>query len=102
MTNAANKQARIFHVDTMFQQLARKPGGLSREEAMAGAQRNVEKLKPDVAEWLFVRIQNLAEIVSAAEADAIDARSDRLLRGRRTLRQAHRAMPHQRDFAGGQ
>jgi hypothetical protein len=49
MSKATKHEAHIFHVDTRFQRMARRSGGVTREQAVAGAQAQVEELKADFA-----------------------------------------------------
>jgi len=54
--------ANIFPVETRFQKMALRPGGLTREQAIGRAQARVDELKPAFDKWLT---QNLQEFVAA-------------------------------------
>jgi len=45
-------EANIFYADTRFERMARRPGGLSREEALERAQSAVEDLNTDFSGWI--------------------------------------------------
>ena len=54
--------ANIFPVETRFQKMALRPGGITREQAIGRAQSRVDELKPAFGNWLS---QNLQEFVAA-------------------------------------
>jgi hypothetical protein len=58
-------EARIFQVDTNFQQMARRPGGISRDRAIERAEIEIAELKVEFDEWLS---RELAELATAFEA----------------------------------
>jgi hypothetical protein len=43
MTKKTEADARMFFVDTRFQRLARRSGGISREQAISQAQAGIEE-----------------------------------------------------------
>jgi len=45
-------EAKVFPVDTRFQQMARRPGGISREKALTNATSELENARPEVEDWL--------------------------------------------------
>lgn len=49
----------IFFPDTRFERMARRAGGLTREEAMKGAQTQLDQIKPDFEPWLDGKLQDL-------------------------------------------
>ena len=63
MSKEPNREAQTFFVDTRFQQMARRPGGVPREQALENAQSNIEERKPEFEAWLDAELQNLAEAV---------------------------------------
>ena len=65
-------EARIFHVDTNFQQMARRPGGISRDRAIERAEIEIAEVKVEFDEWLS---RELAELATAFEA-ARDSQRD--------------------------
>jgi hypothetical protein len=59
--------ARIFPVDTRFQQMARRAGGVPRNRAIERAQAALEEVKPGYDEWLEREVTGLAELVKRVE-----------------------------------
>lgn len=68
MTKGPSNNATEFHVDTRFQQMARRPGGISRDEAITRAQEKIEDTRPEIDGWLDRELHSLNTIVSAALA----------------------------------
>jgi len=63
---AATAEARIFRVDTNFQQMARRPGGISRDRAIERAETEIAEVKVDFNEWLNRELAELATAFAAA------------------------------------
>jgi hypothetical protein len=63
MAEQSDRDAHIFRVDTRFQQLARRPGGVTRERAIETAQRQIDDMKPDFADWLDRELKELSTAV---------------------------------------
>src|SRR5262245_55652551 len=63
MPDDANHEARIFSVETRFQQMARRPGGIPREQAIQRAQSQIEALKPEFAGWLDRELHELSAVI---------------------------------------
>src|SRR5215470_10226008 len=68
MPKTPSPEAHTFFVETRFQRLARRPGGVPRELALESAQNNIDQSKPDFEIWLDAELQNLATVVRSAEA----------------------------------
>lgn len=68
-------EARLFDVDTHFQKMARRPGGVAREAAIAKAQETIEKGKPEFIAWVGTELQALNAAVKRAEQSAGDPAS---------------------------
>jgi hypothetical protein len=66
------QDARIFDVDTNFQQKARRPGGLTREKAIAHAQAKIDQCKPKFTEWLSAELPALQVAIRQAEESSGD------------------------------
>jgi hypothetical protein len=65
----ASPPARIFPVDTRFQQMARRSGGVSREQAIERAQLALEHVKPAYEQDFLEReVSGLTELVKKVEA----------------------------------
>ena len=52
MTEQTSTQARIFHANTQFETLARRPGGVARDKALENAANGIERIKPELIFWL--------------------------------------------------
>ncbi len=59
--------ARIFAVETRFQKLARRPGGIPRDTAIERAHGGIEEAKRDFDSWLDTELQELASLIQSAE-----------------------------------
>jgi hypothetical protein len=73
MQNDEEPDARIFSVDSRFEKLARRPGGVPREEAIERAQEMIEGLKPGFSEWLDQELTALGALIQQGGADDYDA-----------------------------
>ncbi len=60
MAQQSDRDPNIFPVDTRFQQLARRTGGVTRERALEDAERHIEELKTDFGDWLDRELQDLS------------------------------------------
>ena len=67
MTKKRKPKARIFAVDTRFQQMARRPGGLPREKAIEQAASKIDDAKPGYDVWLRTELQELEGLVKSAQ-----------------------------------
>jgi hypothetical protein len=77
-------EARIFEVDTNFQQMARRPGGISRDRAIERAETEIAEVKVEFDDWLDRELTELATAFAAARAHPRDAErlADLAVRGR--------------------
>ena len=74
MDETADKEIRVFHVETRFQTMARRPGGVPREQAIDEANLHVERMKPGFDEWLESELGELCQAIERAQAgEAKDA-----------------------------
>jgi hypothetical protein len=60
--------ARIFPVDTHFQQMARRVGGMPRDRAIERAQTALDVVKPAYEDFLEREVTGLADLVRKVEA----------------------------------
>jgi hypothetical protein len=67
MSKKPSPEAQTFFVDTRFQRMARRQGGVPREQALESAQANIEQSKPEFETWLDAELQNLAVVVRNAQ-----------------------------------
>jgi chemotaxis protein histidine kinase CheA len=51
---------RIFSVDTRFQQMARRPGGVPKEQAILQAQSQMDDFKEEFVDWVGQEVKDLA------------------------------------------
>lgn len=75
MSKDSKPEAHIFYVDTRFQKMARRPGGVAREQALAGAQAQVDELKPDFTDWINQELQELTAALAEAENNSANKSS---------------------------
>ena len=89
MSNNGNDDngAREFHVETNFQNMAPRPGGIMRDQALKNAEHNIDALRPGFEIWLDHEMNDLLRIIPSAESggladmswiDVADAYSQRL------------------------
>jgi hypothetical protein len=67
MSDDGDKHVRIFSVETRFQKLARRGGGIPREAAIEKARTKIEEAKPGFEDWLTKEIQLLADLADSAK-----------------------------------
>jgi hypothetical protein len=72
MNKPPDHEAREFHVETKFQQLARRPGGVSRDQAVSNAQASMATLKPGFETWLDDEIALLLKAIPKEGDDLRD------------------------------
>ncbi|MGA8865267.1 MAG: hypothetical protein WB444_15820 [Gallionella sp.] len=72
MTKQSAPEARTFFVDARFQRMARRPGGVPRSQAIRSAELEIEKLKPDFADWLGLKLAETATAVRQIEDNSGD------------------------------
>ena len=66
-----NKEARIFYVETQLHMLARAPGGgVTRDQALRLATKEVDKMKPAFDGWLERELDTLGAAVTRARNGA--------------------------------
>jgi hypothetical protein len=88
MAEQRDQDARIFQVDTRFQQLARRPGGVSRERAVENAQHQIDEMKTDFVDWLDRELKELSVSVRQVASNSKNTSS---------LDRAHQACRQLRD-----
>jgi hypothetical protein len=76
MSNEPNREARTFFVDTRFQQMARRPGGVPRAQALENAQARIEEHRPEVEAWLDGELDALVDLVRSAQAGTAKPQRD--------------------------
>jgi hypothetical protein len=68
MAKRPSLAARIFPVDTRFQKLARRAGGVPKERAIERAQEQIEKVKSGFDKWFDDELRELTNLIAKAEA----------------------------------
>jgi hypothetical protein len=68
MSDKPPPEARIFSPNTRFHTMARRPGGVSRKDAIAGAQAKVDEIQPEFGNWLGAEIAALSETIERLKA----------------------------------
>jgi hypothetical protein len=68
MADDPNPEARIFSPKTRFQTLARRPGGVSRNQAVENAQNHVEETKLGFDDWLEGELSELIGWIERAKS----------------------------------
>ncbi len=66
MPRQSHPDARIFPVDTRFQKMARREGGVPRDQAIERARAEVEKAGPSFDNWLKDGLRNLQHLIAEA------------------------------------
>jgi hypothetical protein len=72
MADPTKNEARIFFVDTRFQKMTRRPGGVPREQAIERAQGHINDLKPEFSNWLDQKLQELSAELRQSEGSSFD------------------------------
>jgi hypothetical protein len=72
MPQDSRQDARVFFVDTRFQRLARRPGAVPREQAIERAQVQIDEIKVGFNDWLNRELNELANLVHRAQAQAAE------------------------------
>jgi hypothetical protein len=58
--------ARVFAVETRFQKMARREGGVPRDRAIEQAQATIEEAKPGFDRWFNEELQKLKSLIECA------------------------------------
>lgn len=67
MADNDEPSARVFSVETRFQKLARRPGGIPRDQALENAAQKIEAIKPSFDEWLNSELEPLSAAINGAK-----------------------------------
>jgi hypothetical protein len=96
MSKKANHEAHIFYADTRFERMARRPGGVAREQALARAQAQVDEMQSGFSEWLDRELQELSAAIQQAEGSSFDPSwHERAYRSCRQLRDVGATMGYE-------
>lgn len=73
MVKENTPEARLFFVDTRFQKMARRPGGVPRDRAIEQAQKYIDKeTKETFDEWLERELEALKAAIGELQSDSAD------------------------------
>jgi hypothetical protein len=67
MADKDEPTARVFSVETRFQKLARRPGGISRDQALENAAQKIEAIRPSFDDWLTSELEPLSAAINGAK-----------------------------------
>lgn len=87
----ADTSANIFYPDTRFERMARRPGGVERDKALANAQAAVEGLKSEFETWVDKEFKQLTDALAEIDSHRGD---------KGALENAYRSCAHLRDVGG--
>jgi hypothetical protein len=65
-------EARVFSPNTRFHALARRPGGMSRSQAISAAEARIEEIQPEFGGWLNAEINALDAVVKCLKSGATE------------------------------
>ena len=88
MAEQPSRDPNVFPVDTRFQQLARRPGGVARESAIENAQHQIDEMKTGFVDWLDRELKELSAAMRLVTNHPGDASA---------LERAHQASCQLRD-----
>jgi hypothetical protein len=72
MADKSFPEARVFSPNTRFHALARRPGGVSRSQAISGAQAKIDEIQPEFGDWLAAEIKALGEAVEHLKSGEVE------------------------------
>ena len=74
MPDDPEQNARAFFVDSRFEQWARRPGGMPRDEALERAQAKIDEIRPSFGDWLDGELQELGKAIGQNGPDGSNDR----------------------------
>jgi chemotaxis protein histidine kinase CheA len=72
MADDPKTQAMVFYADNRFERMARRPGGVARDQALEAAHAHLEDLKADFADWINQELAQLADALAKVETQPLD------------------------------
>jgi hypothetical protein len=81
MTTSPGEDTKTFLVDTRFQQMARRPGGIPRSRALQNAEVEIANGKPKFEAWLDQELGELADLIQVARSGAAEVQWPDQMRG---------------------
>lgn len=68
MAKPTDPEARIFPVETRFQRLAKRAGGIPRDQAIEQATAEIEEIKPAFDDWADRQLRELIDLIKIVDA----------------------------------
>lgn len=62
-----NNETKTFPVDSRFQQLARRPGGIPRAQAIERAQSQVDEIKVTFGDWFDEQVRGIVDVLPQSD-----------------------------------
>jgi hypothetical protein len=72
MSSEPHPEGRTFSVESRFQKLARRGGGVARDQAIERAKATIDDVKPSFGEWLDGELDALRAVTQKAAAGGFD------------------------------
>lgn len=72
MAKSTHPEARIFFVETHFHEMARRPGGVPREQAIERAEAEIDEIKPEFVDWLDGELKDFSKLITDARTGQAD------------------------------
>ena len=91
MSSDTKAQANIFYADNRFERMARRSGGVERDEALDKAHAHLEEMKAEFVDWVDQELQGLSAALSQVESNPGDFDA---------LDRAFHSCAHLRDVGG--
>jgi hypothetical protein len=63
MSKKSDNKVREFYIESNFEKLARRPGGIPRDDALRYANSNVDAFKPDFPVWLDEQLNEFFALI---------------------------------------
>jgi hypothetical protein len=70
---AIESDARIFRVDTRFEKLAKREGGIPRDKAIEKAQKEIERVKSSFDDWLCDELKEFKNLIEKVDRPKVSA-----------------------------
>lgn len=70
-----HQEAQVFPLETNFQKLARRPGALTRQEAIEKARKRLDEIEPSFEEWLDNELKQISAAVQRIQDSGADLKN---------------------------
>ncbi len=75
MAKNSEKEAQVFPLETDFQKLARRPGAMTRQEAIEKARKRLVEIEPSFEGWLDNELQQISIAVQHIREDSTNQKN---------------------------